>query len=152
MFEALTGSTGITATVSIDSIHIKAHRSAAGAKGAFVQAIGNSRGGRTTKIHVVADAQGRPLLILLTPGNASDMAPHAVIAGPATDHPRGRRSRIWQQCAVRADRSTRSRSGHPLSSDRVRQIPYDRLAYGGRNLKLASNFLAIAVIAAAITY
>jgi hypothetical protein len=123
MFEALTGSTGITATVSIDSIHIKAHRSAAGAKGAFVQAIGNSRGGRTTKIHVVADAQGRPLLILLTPGNASDMAPHAVIAGPATDHPRGRRSRIWQQSAVRADRSTRSRSGHPLSSGRVRQIP-----------------------------
>lgn len=33
MFEALTGSTGITATVSIDSIHIKAHRSAAGARG-----------------------------------------------------------------------------------------------------------------------
>jgi len=33
MFEALTGSTGITATVSIDSTHIKAHRSAAGAKG-----------------------------------------------------------------------------------------------------------------------
>jgi len=33
MFEALTGSTGITATVSIASPHIKAHRSAAGAKG-----------------------------------------------------------------------------------------------------------------------
>ena len=33
IFEALTGSTGITATVSIDSTHIKAHRSAAGAKG-----------------------------------------------------------------------------------------------------------------------
>jgi len=33
MFEALTGSTGITAKVSIDSTHIKAHRSAGGAKG-----------------------------------------------------------------------------------------------------------------------
>jgi transposase len=33
IFEALTGSTSITATVSIDSTHIKAHRSAAGAKG-----------------------------------------------------------------------------------------------------------------------
>jgi transposase len=33
MFEALTGSTGITGTVAIDSTHIKAHRSAAGAKG-----------------------------------------------------------------------------------------------------------------------
>jgi transposase len=33
MFEALTGSTGITGMVAIDSTHIKAHRSAAGAKG-----------------------------------------------------------------------------------------------------------------------
>ena len=33
IFEALTGSTGIIATVAIDSSHIKAHRSAAGGKG-----------------------------------------------------------------------------------------------------------------------
>ena len=33
MFEALTGSTGIISTVAIDSSYIKAHRSAAGAKG-----------------------------------------------------------------------------------------------------------------------
>jgi transposase len=33
MFEALTGSTGIIGTVSIDSSTIKAHRSAAGGKG-----------------------------------------------------------------------------------------------------------------------
>lgn len=33
IFEALTGSTGIIATVAIDSTHIKAHRSAAGGKG-----------------------------------------------------------------------------------------------------------------------
>jgi transposase len=59
----------------------------------------------------------------------------------------------------------------PPSSDRVRQIPYDRLAYRSRNLverlwcrlkdwrrvatrydKLANNFLATAIIAAAISY
>ncbi len=59
----------------------------------------------------------------------------------------------------------------PPSSDRVRQIPYDRLAYRSRNLverlwcrlkdwrrvatrydKLANNFLATAIIAAAIIY
>ncbi|EJW09884.1 putative transposase [Rhodovulum sp. PH10] len=33
IFEALTGSTGIIATVAIDSTHIKAHCSAAGGKG-----------------------------------------------------------------------------------------------------------------------
>jgi transposase len=59
----------------------------------------------------------------------------------------------------------------PPSSDRVRQIPYDRVAYRSRNLverlwcrlkdwrrvatrydKLARNFLAAATIAAAIIY
>jgi transposase len=33
MFEAITGQTGIVGTVAIDSTYIKAHRSAAGAKG-----------------------------------------------------------------------------------------------------------------------
>ncbi len=33
MFEALTGSTGMVGTMAIDATHIKAHRSAAGAKG-----------------------------------------------------------------------------------------------------------------------
>jgi len=33
MFEALTGSTGMIGTLAIDATHIKAHRSAAGAKG-----------------------------------------------------------------------------------------------------------------------
>ncbi len=33
MFEALTGSTGMIGTMAIDATHIKAHRSAAGAKG-----------------------------------------------------------------------------------------------------------------------
>jgi len=44
----------------IDSTTAKAHRSAAGGKGADLQAIGRSRGGRTTKIHAVVDGCGRP--------------------------------------------------------------------------------------------
>jgi hypothetical protein len=40
----------------------------------FAQALGTSRGGRTSKLHGAADEKGRPRLILLTPGNASDMA------------------------------------------------------------------------------
>src|ERR1700721_463101 len=47
-------------TRSIDSTSIKVQRSAAGGKGgAREQAIGRSRGGRTTKIHGIADSQGR---------------------------------------------------------------------------------------------
>ena len=49
MFEALTGSTGIIATVAIDSSTIKAHRSAAGGKG-----------GRTAKPSAARAAAARP--------------------------------------------------------------------------------------------
>jgi len=41
-------------TVALDRTHVKAHRSAAGAqKTAKDQAIGLSRGGRTTKLHLI---------------------------------------------------------------------------------------------------
>lgn len=37
-----------------------------------VQALGRSRGGLSTKVHVVGDGRGRPLATLLTPGQAAD--------------------------------------------------------------------------------
>jgi transposase len=40
-------------------------------KGARTNAIGISRGGRTTKIHALVDVLGRPLRLVLTPGNTS---------------------------------------------------------------------------------
>jgi transposase len=43
-------------------------------RGAFRNAIGRSRGGRTTKIHALTDDLGRPLAFLITPGNAHDLA------------------------------------------------------------------------------
>ena len=57
--------------------------------------MGRSRGGLTTKIHTVADAQGRPVRFILTAGEAADiksapdllagMAPGGVIADKAYD-------------------------------------------------------------------
>jgi transposase len=41
-------------------------------KGGEDHAIGRSRGGLSTKIHVVVDAVGLPVRLLLTPGQASD--------------------------------------------------------------------------------
>lgn len=51
---------------------------------AKAQAIGISRGGQTTKIHVVADVIGRPAVIHLTAGNMSDIgaAPAVLAAVP----------------------------------------------------------------------
>ncbi len=42
-------------------------------KGEFSQAAGVSRGGRTTKIHCLADGSGRIAAIALTPGNIADI-------------------------------------------------------------------------------
>jgi len=74
VFEALTGHSGVWGSTAIDSTSIKVHRSAAGAKGgAFAQAIGTSRGGRTSKIHGLTDCTGRPRVLMISPGNLSDM-------------------------------------------------------------------------------
>ncbi|WP_412074640.1 IS5 family transposase [Streptomyces xanthophaeus] len=65
--------------VSVDSTIVRAHQHAAGArkKGAPAgepadHAIGRSRGGLTTKIHLASDAHCRPLAFVLTAGQAGD--------------------------------------------------------------------------------
>jgi hypothetical protein len=93
MFEALTGSTGIIGTVAIDSSTIKARRSAGGGtRGAFGEAIGRSRGGRTTRIHALTDAAGRPRILLLSPGNAYDDSASAGRGGGADQQTARRQS------------------------------------------------------------
>ena len=64
----------------IDSTTAKAHRCSAGGKGgADTQAIGRSRGGRSTKIHAVADHVGRLIAFDLTPGQRGDIRPAAAL-------------------------------------------------------------------------
>ncbi len=65
--------------VSVDSTIVRAHQNAAGArkKGAPVgepddHAIGRSRGGLTTKIHLAADGNCLPMAFVLTAGQAGD--------------------------------------------------------------------------------
>ncbi|WP_442964363.1 IS5 family transposase [Pseudomonas sp. KNUC1026] len=65
-------------TWMIDSTAIRASRSASGAgkRGPDEpadHALGRSRGGFTTKIHMLCDANGIPLRFLLSGGNASDI-------------------------------------------------------------------------------
>nr|WP_318205878.1 IS5 family transposase [Streptomyces sp. SCL15-4] len=66
--------------VQIDSTIVRAHQHAAatGRKGGGTgdepddHALGRSRGGLTTKIHLACDGKGRPLAILVTPGQRHD--------------------------------------------------------------------------------
>ena len=104
VFYALSGSSGVIGTTAVDSTHVKAHRSAARAKGGeYEHAIGRSRGGRTTKIHALTDEAGRPVAFTLTPDQAHDLvgagallkkvlAPKRLIADRAYD---ARKLRDW---------------------------------------------------------
>ena len=59
--------------VMIDSTLVKAHQKAAtGKRGAAQQALGRSRGGLTTKIHMLCDSLGRLLHLFLTAGQKAD--------------------------------------------------------------------------------
>src|SRR4029453_3259233 len=79
----------------IDATIVRAHQHSAGARKNGEQAIGRSRGGLTTKIHALVDALGNPVHLMLTPGQAHDLAcaeeliqasdPDALIADKAFD-------------------------------------------------------------------
>jgi len=56
----------------IDSTSISVHQHAAGAHEGQEEAVGRSRGGLTTKIHLRADGQGRPVALLLSAGQRHD--------------------------------------------------------------------------------
>ncbi|WPP34159.1 IS5 family transposase [Streptomyces sp. CL7] len=66
--------------VQIDSTIVRAHQHAAatGRKGGITpdepddHALGRSRGGLTTKVHLACDDKGRPLALLVTPGQRHD--------------------------------------------------------------------------------
>lgn len=58
----------------LDSTIIRAHQHAAGAEDSNpeAEALGRSRGGFSTKIHVACDGLGQPVKIILTPGQNHD--------------------------------------------------------------------------------
>ena len=95
--------------------------------------MGRSRGGLTTKIHALTDAQGRPLRFILTGGQAHDSTTAAELLAGRTGS------------SVIADKAydnnaLRELIGHAgaeavIPSVRSRKIiiPHDRLAYRLRN-------------------
>ena len=141
-------------------------------RGAQAQAIGRSRGGRTTKIHAIVDARGRPIAIEATPGHLGDVrVATALISGvPAggrlaadtTYDSDGLRRFLLQRGTVPVI---------PNNPTRKRHHPFDETAYRQRNLiermscrlkdwrriatrydKLAANFAAAVMIAAVIIW
>jgi len=69
--EALTVSHD-TAVQMIDTSIVRVHQHGACIAGNKQQDMGRSRGGLTSKIHAVVDADGLPVRLGLTPGEAHD--------------------------------------------------------------------------------
>ncbi|WP_458387133.1 IS5 family transposase [Rhizobium pisi] len=133
VFEALTADRD-NQYLMIDSTIVRAHQQAASGKGGPKdQALGRSRGGLTTKIHMLADALGRPLRFIVTAGQVGDItqAP-ALLDGQSGD-------------AVLADKAYDSNALRQtiadmgaeavIPSNRSRKIiiPHDEIAYINRN-------------------
>jgi transposase len=160
-------------TQMIDSTHVKAHRSAAGAKGGEQnQAIGRSRGGRNTKIHALADAKGRLLSLMLTDGSAHDCP----AAKPLIEQRKPAKKLLGDKAYDSAElrhwlKQRGTRSVIPNRSNRKQPFSFSRKSYRERHRienafcrlkdfrrvftrydRLARNFLASVCLAAAIAW
>ena len=135
LLQALAEERADLSRVHLDSSHVRSHVSAVGgAGGPAAQALGRSRGGYGTKLHVLVDTAGRLLRVRLTPGPAGD-SPQAepLLEGLRPGH-------------VLADRAYDSdplrsfivaQGGEPvIPGRRNRKVPiqHDRVLYRERNI------------------
>jgi transposase len=104
-------------------------------KGEFAEAIGRSRGGRTSKIHALADDCGRPVAFALTPGNVADISMAAPLLAAVA-----RPKRLLAEKAYDADslrewlKQTKVKAVDPSTASRRTPYPLDNRAYKRRNL------------------
>jgi transposase len=89
IFEALRPSVPADGLLLLDSTTCKAHRAASGAAGSapWAEALGRSRGGLCSKLHVCADGVGRVLRLIASPGHHADLRYASALASgiPACD-------------------------------------------------------------------
>ncbi len=152
----------------LDSTIIRAHQHAAGAEGSSseAEALGRSRGGFSTKIHVACDGLGKPVKIILTPGQDHDITQGpALIAG--CDATKIIADKGYDSDAFIADIEARAAEPViPPRGNRVTERGYDKEEYKKRNVverfinvikqcrrvatryeKTARNFLAVVTLA-----
>jgi transposase len=103
-------------------------------KGAFPRCIGRTKGGLNSKLHAACDGQGRPVLFLLTEGQASDhrgaalMLPHLPAETQELIADRG-----YDSARFRDALTTRGITPCiPSTRSRKQSIPHDVLLYRQR--------------------
>lgn len=130
----------------LDSTVVRAHQHAAGAKLStpVEEALGRSQGGFSTKVHRRAEGHGRPMALVLTPGQRHETtAFEALMQGGAVKRP-GRRPRRRPRRVV-ADKAYSSRAIRrwlrqrgiraviPRKCNERQRRPFDRHWYRQRN-------------------
>lgn len=71
----------------VDSTIVRAHHCAAGGKRDRTRHLGRSRGGLSTKVHLRATADGLPIGVVLTPGEAHDVTAYPELMGERDSDP-----------------------------------------------------------------
>lgn len=136
VFMELAYAGGPPAEALLDSTHIKVHRSASTGRRKYdSRAIGASRGGRNTKIHLIADAHGRPKVFALTGGERHDSVPAPAMLARLHAHLRVIADAAYDSAPLRdwlAERG--SRMVIPNRSSRKRPYPFDAVTYKRRNI------------------
>ena len=130
----------------LDSTIVRAHQHAAGARGGQAgEALGRSRGGFSTKIHVRADRHGKPVVLLVTAGERHDqtmfepLLEQGQIKREGRGRPRHRPGRIVGDKGYSSRRIRRWLRQHgirhtiPHKRNERRCGPFDRELYRERN-------------------
>ena len=124
--------------VWLDSTVARAHVSAAGApkKKGLDPALGRSRGGFGSQIHILADPRGRPLCLRLTGGHCHDRTQARAWVEAWTGAPPSRliADRAYDSDGFRAWRAQRGiEAVIPARSRRLNPQPHDPEQYQARN-------------------
>jgi transposase len=97
--------------------------------------MGRSRGGLTTKIHALVDADGRPVRLMLTPGQAHDAPVAAALLEDLADGATLIADRAYDTNAVRALAAERGAWANiPPRSIRKGSFSFSTWVYRQRNL------------------
>ena len=141
-------------------------------RGAFVQAIGRTKGGRNTKVHAISDQHCRPLVFYLTPGQTADITAAVMLADHLPQAKYLLADKAYDANHWRARlKSLRIQPVIPNKSNRKQPYAFNRKRYRNRNViermfgrlkdfrrvatrydKNANNFMAGLCLAALICY
>ena len=121
--------------VSLDSTSVKVHPHGCGAQKNGAQSIGRSRGGLTTKVHVIAVDDRRALAFSLSPGQARDAPEGRKLLEAA--RPAARSVAMDKACEDDETRAVAESLGLepvvPPKSSRKRKWDFDKAKYRKRN-------------------